>query len=274
MKNWYDFTNLKDIAAGQWRLKADGKVIQSGACPLGPRPQAPASAHHSDEAFKPQPGVEYFLELSFTLKHDQPWAKAGHEIAWDEFKLPDSAPALAAPADQAAPPMLAETGRPSPSAGRTSRSSSTSRPARSPPGAFGAGQLISTPLRPDFWRAQIDNDRGRNMLKSQGIWRNAHEGAEVRSVTAEQQPQSHAVAVKVMMALPKVEAAWETDYTVYGTGDVVVEAHFKPDKTDLPKLVRLGMQMTMPAGFERHHLAGPRPAGDLLRPKGREVRPV
>ena len=45
------------------------------------------------KAFKPEPGVEYFLELSFTLQHDQPWAKAGHEIAWDEFKLPDFAPA-------------------------------------------------------------------------------------------------------------------------------------------------------------------------------------
>ncbi len=50
------------------------------------------------------------------------------------------------------------------------------------------GQLVSTSLRPDFWRAQIDNDRGRNMLKSQGVWRDAHEGAELRSVTVQEQP--------------------------------------------------------------------------------------
>ena len=40
-------------------------------------------------------------------------------------------------------------------------------------------ELIKTPLRPDFWRAPTDNDRGRNMAdvtRSQGVWRKAHEG--------------------------------------------------------------------------------------------------
>jgi len=100
------------------------------------------------------------------------------------------------------------------------------------------------------------------MLKSQGVWRDAHEGAEVRSVTVQEQPELHTVLVKVATALPKVDAAWETDYTVCGNGDVLVEAHFtpnKPNKSDLPKLVRLGMQMTLPAGFERITWQGPGP---------------
>ena len=119
--------------------------------------------------------------------------------------------------------------------------------------------MISSPLRPDFWRAQIDNDRGRNMLKSQGIWRDAHEGAEVRSVTVQEQPQSHAVVVKVLTALPKVDADWETDYTVYGSGDIVVEAHFKPSKTDLPKLVAPRHADGAAGRVRAHHLAGPGP---------------
>ncbi len=94
VKNWYDFTNLKDFAAGQWRLKADGKVIQRGRLPVLDLPAgASTTLAIPTKTFIPQPGVEYFLELTFTLRRDQPWARAGHEIAWDEFKLPDFAPA-------------------------------------------------------------------------------------------------------------------------------------------------------------------------------------
>ena len=94
IKNWYDFTNLKDIASGQWRLKADGVPIQTG--PLPDLDLEPGASRHfalGIAPFSPAPGAEYFLEVSFTLKQTTPWAKAGHELAWDEFKLPDAAPA-------------------------------------------------------------------------------------------------------------------------------------------------------------------------------------
>jgi beta-galactosidase len=262
VKNWHDFTSLKDFAAGQWRLKADGKVIQSRRLPaLDLAAGASARFTVPTKAFKPLPGIEYFLELTFTLQHDQAWAKAGHEIAWDEFKLPDfaPAPALTALADKAAAPKLAENAATITVSGQNFEVVFDKKAGALTSWSFQGDQLVSSALRPDFWRAQIDNDRGRDMLKSQGVWRDAHEGAEVRSVVALEQPQSHAVVVKVMLALPKVDAAWETDYTIYGTGDVVVSAHFKSSKTDLPKLVRLGMQMSMPAGFERITWLGPGP---------------
>ena len=93
IKNWYDFTNLKDIAAGRWILKADGKEIQNGKLPeLNVDPGGMMEVAIPVRSFEAEPGVEYFLDLTFTLKRDMPWAKAGHEIAWDQFKLPDSAP--------------------------------------------------------------------------------------------------------------------------------------------------------------------------------------
>jgi beta-galactosidase len=260
VKNWYDFTNLKDFAASQWQLKADGKVIQSGRLPALDLPAgATTRLTIPTKPFKPQPGVEYFLELTFTLRHDQLWAKAGHEVAWDEFKLPDFAPVLAAPADKSAAPKLAEKGATITVSGLNFEVVFDQQAGALTSWRFQGEQLVKSPLRPDFWRAQIDNDRGRNMLKSQGIWRDAHEGAEVRSVTVQEQPQSHAMRVKVLTALPKVDAAWETDYTVCANGDVLVEAHFKPSRTDLPKLVRIGMQMALPAGFERITWLGPGP---------------
>ncbi|HOX58725.1 MAG TPA: glycoside hydrolase family 2 TIM barrel-domain containing protein [Candidatus Paceibacterota bacterium] len=260
VKNWHDFTNLKDFAAGQWRLKADGRVIQSGRLPELDLP-AGASTRLTipTKAFHPQPGVEYYLELTFSLRHDQPWAKAGHEIAWDEFKLPDFAPPRPAPAEKLVAPELAESGATITVSGRDFEIVFDRRAGGLVSWRFRGRQLIHSPLRPDFWRAQIDNDRGRDMVKSQGIWRGAHQGAQVRSVTVREQPEARAVVVKVATALPKVDADWETDYTVSGNGDVLVEARFKPHNLDLPKLVRLGMQISLPAGFERITWLGPGP---------------
>jgi beta-galactosidase len=67
------------------------------------------------------------------------------------------------------------------------------------------------------------------------------------------------VEVTSKQILPKINAEWETTYSIYGSGDVLIKARFKPDKTDLPKIVRLGMQMSLPAGFEQITWFGPGP---------------
>ena len=46
-------------------------------------------------------------------------------------------------------------------------------------------ELLASPLRPDFWRAPNDNDRGSDMMKRLGIWRDAHRFLAVRSVKTE-----------------------------------------------------------------------------------------
>jgi beta-galactosidase len=78
-------------------------------------------------------------------------------------------------------------------------------------------------------------------------------------MTVEKMSQANTVVVKATMGLPKIVASWENTYTVYGSGDIIVQARFLPNKKDLPKLVRVGLQMTMPAGFERITWLGPGP---------------
>ncbi|MGE5611865.1 MAG: beta-galactosidase small subunit family protein, partial [Bacillota bacterium] len=250
----------KDIAIGHWRLKADGKEIETGDLPeLDLAPGATTQLTIPVKAFTAQPGAEYFLELSFTLKQDQSWAKAGHEIAWDEFRLPDASPLPAAPV-QAMPSLkLTPDDARVVVTGKGFEVTFDKKAGTLASLQFKGVQLINTPLRPDFWRAPTDNDRGRNMAKSQGIWRTAHEDAQVQSVTVEEESRLRAVTVKVALKLPKVDAEWETSYTVYGSGDITVNARFKPSRTNLPQLVRMGMQMTIPAGFEKITWCGPGP---------------
>jgi beta-galactosidase len=110
-------------------------------------------------------------------------------------------------------------------------------------------ELIHSPLRPDFWRAPTDNDRGNSMPTRCKVWRDAHRSWKVKSVAVEQ-PSPQQVVVKVQAELPAVESQYESVYTVFGDGRIVVEGKFTPGAKKLPELPRVGMQMALPAGFE------------------------
>jgi beta-galactosidase len=250
VKNWFDFINLKDIAVVNWRLTGDGKELQKGEVPAPDlAPRATAQMVIPAKPFAPVPGAEYFLEVSFRLKQDALWAKRGHEIAWDQFTLPDAAPASALDAAALPALRLSQDAAQATVRGKDFTASFDKQAGTLSSLKFKGAELIETPPRPDFWRAPTDNDRGRDMAKSQGIWRKAHEGGEVRGFRAEEKDSD--VVVTVSSHLPKVDADWITTYAIHRTADIVVDLEFSPSKTNLPRLPRLGLQMVMPAGFER-----------------------
>jgi len=260
VKNWYDFLNLKDIARFEWRVTADGKELQKGTLPTPDlAPRATATVTVPVKPFKPEPGVEYFLELSFRLDRDTLWAKKGHELAWDQFKLPDAAPAPVVATDLLPPLGVSLQATTIAVAGKDFVATFDKQAGTLGSLKFKDVELIASPLRPDFWRAPTDNDRGRNMANSQGVWRNAHDGAKLLSFNFSPQSDGRAVAVSARFELPKVGAQWETRYVVFGNGEIEVTASFAPGRTNLAKLPRLGMQMVMPAGFERITWLGPGP---------------
>jgi beta-galactosidase len=259
IRNWFDFTNLKDLAEGTWRLMADDVPLQEGKLPeLDLAPRASLRLAVPVRAFQPEPGVRYFLELSFKLRRDTRWAKAGHELAWDQFELPDAKPG----------PKLALADTPKVEQGaervvvRAEDLTATfdKRGGTLASLTFNGVELVERPLRPDFWRAPTDNDRGRKNEKSQGIWRHATDDARLETFSVETNAARHAAVVRASVRLPRVDSQWTTTYTVYGSGDVVVDAAFAPSKSKkLPTLPRLGMQMALPAGLENVAWYGPGP---------------
>lgn len=260
IKNWFDFINLKDIAAGRWVLKQDGKEIQNGDLPeLDLAPGASKQITIPVQPFRPEPGVEYFLELTFALKHNTPWAAAGHEIAWDEFKLPDSAPALAVAPDQMPPiQWTADTN------GAVVESKDFKIVFNQVSGGikswrYKGHELIQSPLRPDFWRAMTDNDRGRRKsADSQAFWRYAGKAGVNQFFSGEK--KKGYFEVRSTLSLPAAaNSTWETVYKIYGSGDVIVTATFEPSRTNLIPMPRMGMEMELPEGFERITWLGPGP---------------
>jgi len=93
IRNKYQFIDLKRFR-GTWDVSEDGKVVQHGNLPvppLGPRQEAVVAVPF--RAVKPKAGAEYFLRISFTMASAENWAKAGHEVASEQFLLPFASPA-------------------------------------------------------------------------------------------------------------------------------------------------------------------------------------
>jgi beta-galactosidase len=88
------FSSLEDLDVA-WSLSADGTVLERGSlAPLSIGPGEATLLHVPFEAPETAPGVEYWLELSFRLSQGTPWVEAGHEVAWEQFKLPFKTPGV------------------------------------------------------------------------------------------------------------------------------------------------------------------------------------
>ncbi len=85
--NRYSFTNLRDLKT-TWQLQADGEILQKGVLNVSVAPFEKIKVKIPWQKPIIQPGVEYRATLSFQLKESVTYAKAGFEIAWDQFELP------------------------------------------------------------------------------------------------------------------------------------------------------------------------------------------
>ena len=96
VRNTYDFVSLQHLA-GAWELHCDGRVVQHGALPtLSLRAGEEQDLIVPFTRPKLQPGEEAWLTVRFALAKDAPWAKRGHVVAWEQFRLPLASPALPA----------------------------------------------------------------------------------------------------------------------------------------------------------------------------------
>lgn len=80
------FTDLSQYAS-HWTLMADGDVIEEGDIQFATAPQQSQVVRIPYHKPVIVPGKEYRVTITSKLKKDEVWAKAGHEVAWDQLEL-------------------------------------------------------------------------------------------------------------------------------------------------------------------------------------------
>ena len=80
------FTDLSQYAS-HWALMADGQIVEEGDIQFSTSPQQRQVVRIPYHKPTIVPGKEYRITITSALKKDEIWAKAGHEVAWDQLEL-------------------------------------------------------------------------------------------------------------------------------------------------------------------------------------------
>jgi beta-galactosidase len=154
IENHYEVRDLSHLRF-DWSLEEEGRPVAGGSLDV-PATAAGDTSVVARPVLPPATG-ESWLTVRAVLAADEPWAGAGHEIAWAQFLVSAPAPAVARTSE-----VVRET---------TDEVSVG-------PGVFtDDGQLIRvgdldvTSPRLDVWRAPIDNDRSFSRDPQEILWR-------------------------------------------------------------------------------------------------------
>ncbi len=236
------FTDMSEYEL-RWSVTADGKQVQAGVLPsaqLGAGKEMLLDIPYKVK--NPAPQTEYFLRVSAHLKAKTLWADAGHEVAKEQFLLPvynnASAGKLssggAVSVDQSGDKVVAKGGKLTVTVDKATGLLSSIM--------IGGRELVRTPLGPNFWRAQTDNDRDGWFKAVPAIkqWREVPSKLKVTSINASTDA-SGSVVIKVRKATDGDAVVCELTYTVNPTGVIGVD-YKMAKKSSMPEMTRVGMQ--------------------------------
>ncbi len=259
--NKQDFADLSDLA-GCWELAVDGAVVQQGELPL--LDISPGSSRATTLPLeKPTlpPGAECFLTIRFRLAADTRWAGRGHEVAWEQFRMPYDTPAPTLIKVAQMPALqLAASGNSATISGQDFTVTLDKGSGQLSSLLYRGVELLASGPRLNVWRAPTDNDGLKAYPDQPGkllaAWLAAGlDRLELRSSILSLQQLNPQVVQFVVETVAQAEGgpvAFQQgqSYTIYGSGNILIENHIEADQT-LPPLPRLGLTMQLPAGFEQ-----------------------
>lgn len=255
--NKYFFTNLNTLAI-RWELSENGQIIQDDALDslnLEPGASQEVTVPIQKPALKA--GMDYFLTLRFTLKEDTSWAKKGHEVAYEQFKVPYETPELPTLNTATMPELtLYETDKYAVIDGKDfylffNKSEGILKTLR-----YRDKELIKEGPVLDVWRAPTDNDIGGGEKSNERVWRLAGldrvEQQTKKFEAAQVDSKQVRIRVTAYVSAPGNKNGFNTvtTYTVYGSGDILIDLNVEP-VGDLPVLPKLGLQMTVSGDYNQ-----------------------
>jgi beta-galactosidase len=246
--NLYDFTNLNQYAL-RWELKGDGQLIADGKMPaLDISPHESKQVKIPAPRIQPKPGVEYFLDLRWTTVKPTELIPEGHEVAWEQFKLPAHTEPETIGLDELPPLELYQSDNQVIIKGKTFTITFEKETGAVSSLCYENKEMIKQGPISNFWRAPNDNDFGNGMPERCRIWFEASRKRKVKNVVIEKKGPS-LVQIDVACVIDAKSSSYNSRFIILGTGDIFVENRFTPGSKDLPELPRFGMQMTLPAEF-------------------------
>ncbi|MHA1986035.1 MAG: glycoside hydrolase family 2 TIM barrel-domain containing protein [Promethearchaeota archaeon] len=249
--NDYNFKPL-DFVDAIWEITANGIKIQEGKLerlniePTNSR-DITIPLEHPNLSFN----TEYHLKIIFLLGEDTLWAKKGHNLAWDQFKIPYDVPIKPELEIGEFGNIIIEDSEINYMImGENFKVIINKNSGVIESYNFQNKDLLSSPLIPNFWRAPTDNDRLFFQRTPEQIldvtWKEASKSRVVNHIEYKQ-IKSQVIHIHVKFDVVNSNEPLSTTYYVYGNGDIIINNEFTPSR----RLIRFGMQTTIPKEFNK-----------------------
>ncbi|MDF2587144.1 MAG: Beta-galactosidase/beta-glucuronidase [Anaerocolumna sp.] len=241
IKNKNLFTNT-NIFEGKVTVERNGKVTQVVffEADVEPLTEREISLSLKEENL---PG-EYAITVSFHLKKDTLWAKAGHEVAFGQFiyQIEEPVKLCFVPVHVTVSEfnigvrgdnffaLFAKGGK-----GLVSYQ-------------YGGKELFAEPPKPNFWRAATDNDNGTKMTFHYGNWKLASMYSRIKDTVWEIEEDKFVITYTYEMPTNPASECNMT-YTVFGDGTIKVNLDYSKVE-GLSELPEFGVIMKLPADYE------------------------
>lgn len=251
LTNLYAFRNLDETYFVTYRITTEGLHVMEGEVEL-PAGFAPGTSRELTLNYPLPAAGESFLNLSFTLRHDEAFAPKGTEMAWEQLTLPTpAAPALHNPICLGERLKASETDNHTLSVtGGDYTLEFSLRTGEMLHAVFDGQDVLVRAPHPVFWRAPTDND-----VHIRREWERL--GLDRLTARTESVSWAHLDESSVCIESESVYAAVSTPPLLRVQTRCTVSAfrYMRMDVTfiplrPLPYLPRLGMQMTMPAAYD------------------------
>lgn len=240
VKNRFDFVDLSDLQM-QWRVTNLSQPVKIDCPNLQPQESAEVTVDISGVKAK-------YITVEFVLRNDTPWGKAGHVVAQDQFQViempqPKFELATDATVTQDENSVTLQKGDVSYTFCKAS--------GRLVSWKKNGTELLAEPMRPDFWRAVTDNDRGNHAPKRLAVWKEAAKSWTIEKVNEEPG------MVTFIGKLPEVQASLDVVFKIGTKGELrVVMEYAHQGDNQLPEMPRFGMALALTKDFENFKWCG------------------
>lgn len=248
--NENNFLNLNDFDV-TWTLTEDGKEIGSGKLSAedtniaGRESGSIKVPYRASMPEEKKAGAEYYLNLSVQLKEDTEWAKAGHEVAYEQFQIPAEVTKVEptintnVTVDDSAEDVIKVSG--------TDFSFEVEKATGTLKNYVYKGEtlLTSGPV-PNYWRGILNNDNG----NYDGNWKNVNKNVTASDIAVGTNDAGQKTIRVTLASASQANLKQTMIYTVDGSGAVTVDATVDATGTSLGRYIRIGTVMELPEGYE------------------------
>lgn len=257
----------------QWQLKADQEILQQGEIKISVAPLTKQTLVLPYKKPVLKPGAKYCIMVRSKLRSDEIWAKAGHEVSWNQLPLAWSLPAEEASTSKAAS-IRSNSDDEVVIAGEGFQYTFNRSQAMLTSMKVDGKELLKTGLKMNVWRAPLANEQDSwNSFRARSRTRKPGYGNQVAAnfyiagidrlthvpVRLEAQEDNGTVIVTIQDAyltyghedeplqdgVPANGFANEYEYRIEGDGKITLKHTFKPYGAMPLWLPRVGMTLVL-----------------------------